>query len=58
MSEKEKLQEIYSLVTKAWMIANTLDNSEQMSIDGIDEVQDLLDDLDSVLSFLINDDDC
>ena len=58
MSEKEKLQEIYRLVVRAWTIANTLDNSEEMYVDGIEEVRDLLDSLDTVLSFLINTDDC
>ena len=57
MSEKEKLQEIYILVDRALNIANSLDNSEEMFADGIEEVQDLLDDLGSVLSFLIDTDD-
>lgn len=57
MTEKEKLQEIYRLVVRAWTIANTLDNSEEMYVDGIEEVRDLLDSLDSVLSFLIDTDD-
>lgn len=57
MSEKAKLQEIYMLVDRALNIANSLDNSEEMFADGIEKVRDLLDDLDSVLSFLINDDD-
>lgn len=60
MSEKEKLQKIYSLVTKALIIANSLDNSEEMFVDGepnrLEEVRDLLDNLDSILDFLINDD--
>ena len=57
MSDKEKLQEIYRLVVRAQTIANTLDNSVEMYDDGIEEVRDLLDDLDSILSFLIDTDD-